>query len=108
MIRKFGPKSADHPSIGRPCPACGVPFAVGDYTTLVPLGPGNDREARRRRDAGRTYNSVAAEVHWDCGPNPADSDGRNIVIKSQNYMVFMSSGLKAMVDATIQVLTLFV
>jgi hypothetical protein len=67
--RRFGPKADGHPSIGRECPACRVPFVEGDYTTLVPLGPGDDEEARERRDEGRAYNAVAAEIHWDCAGN---------------------------------------
>lgn len=66
MSRKFGPKSADHPSVGKECPACHVPFAEGDYTALVALGPGDDEEGRQRRDAGRPYHAVALEVHWEC------------------------------------------
>ena len=63
--RKFGPKSKDHPSVGKECPACHEPFAEGDYTTLVLLGAG-DEESRERRDAGRPYNAVALEIHWEC------------------------------------------
>jgi hypothetical protein len=66
MSGKFGPKKADHPSVGEECPACHVAFAEGDYTTLVVLGPGDDPEARQRASEGRAYNAVAAEVHWDC------------------------------------------
>jgi hypothetical protein len=65
-VRKFGPKLSDHPSIETPCPACGKPFKEGDYTTLVALGPGDSEEGRERRDKGEAYNSVAAEVHWEC------------------------------------------
>ena len=65
-MRKFGPKTADHPSVGRECPACHLPFKEGDYTTLVILGPGGDPDSQKRRDEGRPYNAVAAEVHWDC------------------------------------------
>ena len=68
MSRKFGPKTADHPTINQPCAACGVHFQEGDYTTLVAVGPGDDAEERQRRDEGRPYNSVAVEVHWDCSP----------------------------------------
>lgn len=68
MSIKFGPKSADHPSTGRICPACHEPFKEGDYTALVALGPGADPEQRARRDAGRPYNAVASEVHWECSP----------------------------------------
>lgn len=65
-VNRFGPKAAGHPSVGRECPACHQPFAAGDYTTLVPLGPGDDPEGRQRRDEGRAYNAVALEIHWDC------------------------------------------
>jgi hypothetical protein len=69
--RMFGPKTADHPGIGRECPACHVPFKEGDYTTLVILGPGDDADAQQRRDEGRPYNAVAAEVHWACSEQSA-------------------------------------
>lgn len=65
-MRKFGPKTADHPSIGDICKACNMPFKEGDFTTLVALGPGNNPEAKEKRDAGKHYNAVAIEVHWDC------------------------------------------
>lgn len=70
MSRRFGPKTSDHPSAGTPCPACGKPLAIGDYTTLVAVGPGDDPEEQQRRDEGRPYNSVAVEVHWACSPYP--------------------------------------
>lgn len=66
MSRKFGPKSVDHPSIGSNCPACGKPFAAGDYTTLIALGPGDDPDNQAKANAGRAYNAVAVEVHWAC------------------------------------------
>lgn len=65
-VRKFGPKSADHLSVGESCPACDVAFTEGDFTTLVPLGPGADSSERARARDGRAYNAVAAEVHWAC------------------------------------------
>lgn len=64
--RCFGPKSADHPSIGRECPACHRAFQAGDYTTLIALGPGDDPDEQRKALEGRAYNAVAAEVHWSC------------------------------------------
>lgn len=70
-LRKFGPKQAGHPSVGTPCPACHDPFDVGDYTTLVTLGPGNDPEAQERARQGRPYNAVAVEVHYTCAGGPA-------------------------------------
>jgi hypothetical protein len=65
-MRKFGPKTADHPSVGEPCPACKVSFKEGDFTTLVVLGPGNDPEEQTKAKEGRPYNAVAVEVHWKC------------------------------------------
>lgn len=64
--RKFGPKTADHFSVGKPCTACHYPFAVGDFTTLIPLGPGAHPEERRKAALGLAYNAVAIEVHWAC------------------------------------------
>lgn len=57
-MRKFGPKIAGHPSIGKECPACGVPFKEGDYTTLVALGPGNDPEQQQKALEGRAYDAI--------------------------------------------------
>jgi hypothetical protein len=65
-LRKFGPKSADHPSVGRECPACHVSFAEGDRTTLIMLGPGGDPEQQEKASQGRAYTAVAVEVHWVC------------------------------------------
>ena len=66
MTRKFGPKEADHPSVGTSCAACQVPFRVGDFTTLIALGPADDAEQQQRKREGRPYNAVAVEVHWTC------------------------------------------
>jgi hypothetical protein len=65
-LRKFGPKTADHPSVGAECKACHQPLKAGDYTTLIPLGPGDDPEEQAKAAAGRPYNSIALEVHWTC------------------------------------------
>ena len=65
-LRKFGPKESGDRSTGRPCPACDENFEVGDFTTLIPLGPGSGREAQKRCREGRPYNAVAKEVHWAC------------------------------------------
>ena len=65
-MKAFGPKSESHPSVGKPCPACNELFRAGDYTTLIPLGPGSDPVARERAAIGRAYNAVAVEVHWAC------------------------------------------
>jgi hypothetical protein len=65
-MRVFGPKEEGHPTIGIACPACGKPFAEGDYTTLIILGPGDDPVAQEKAKQGRSYNAVAAEVHAAC------------------------------------------
>lgn len=65
-LRKFGPKSGDHPSIGRECPACKKPFIKGDYTTLIALGPGDSEENKQKAREGRVYTAVCEEVHWSC------------------------------------------
>ena len=51
---KYGPKSDLSPTLGDPCPLCGVPFARGDFTTLV------------RRTAESAFADDGAEVHWTC------------------------------------------
>jgi hypothetical protein len=66
VTRRFGPKQADHPSVGDVCRACSELFDVGDFTALIPLGPGGDPEARKARDEGRAYNAVAIEIHYEC------------------------------------------
>jgi hypothetical protein len=71
-MRVFGPKSGTHPTVGKPCPACNVPFKVGDMTTLVTLGPGDDPEAQQRHREGRAYNAVAVEVHAACAGEQGD------------------------------------
>lgn len=65
-LRMFGPKTEDHYSVGKECRACNEPFRAGDYTTLIPLGPGPSEESRTRAAAGRLYNAVAIEVHYVC------------------------------------------
>ena len=63
--RIFGPKAADHPSVGNECPGCHWPLAVGDFTTLIAIGPG-DPEEHEKALAGRAYNAVAVEAHAYC------------------------------------------
>lgn len=67
-MRKFGPMSKDHPAVkdGEKCPGCRKAIVEGDYVTLVPVGPGDDPEARKAAAAGRPYNAVAVIAHWDC------------------------------------------
>ena len=65
-MRKYNPLSAAHPLIGTVCQACKKPFAAGDETTLIGLGPGDDEEERRKTRNGQAYNAVAVPVHWAC------------------------------------------
>lgn len=62
-LRRLGPTA--HESL-LPCPACHRPFKVGEYTTVLALGPGDDPEARERARQGRAYNAAAIEIHWAC------------------------------------------
>ena len=63
----MGPLAADHPMLrGDFCKACDAFFKEGDFVTLVPLGPGDDEENRRKARENRPYNAVAAVVHWAC------------------------------------------
>ena len=65
-MRKFGPKSAGHPSIGDKCPVCLALFREGDFTTLIPLGPADNPKDRKRARENRAYTAIAKEVHWAC------------------------------------------
>ena len=76
---KSSPLTSEAPIVGQPCAACNKAFVVGDVLTLVPLGPGDNPEARIAARAGRAYNGVAATVHWACATGETDSD-RLIVV----------------------------
>lgn len=74
-MRKFGPRPKEAiTEIRTVCHACNTLFSEGDYTTLIALGPGDNEEARKKRDEGRPYNAVALEVHWDCAKRGNDND----------------------------------
>jgi len=64
VLRKFGPYGEE--TYNRICAACDKPFVKGDYTTLIPLGPGDSEEDRKKKKEGRVYTAVAKEVHWAC------------------------------------------
>lgn len=66
--RKMGPLKADHPLVTdhTACLACHEEFAEGDYVSLLPLGPGNDPENRRKAREGRPYTAAAIPLHWAC------------------------------------------
>ena len=50
----------------RLCLACGKSFEVGEKVVLVPLGPGDDPEERKKAAKGRAYNAVSIPVHLPC------------------------------------------
>lgn len=70
--RTYPPLSADHPVVRDriQCLICGQPFATGDVTTLIEMGPIDAESAARARD-GQAYNASARVVHATCRP-PAD------------------------------------
>jgi hypothetical protein len=72
LRERLGPKAADHPTVGAPCPACQRPLDAGDYTTCVALGPGDDAEQRAKAREGRWYTAVAVELHWACATGEQD------------------------------------
>ena len=61
----FGPKKADHQSVGKPCPVCSIPFKEGDMTGLVAIKPADEENAAKAA-AGRPYTAEAVEVHEHC------------------------------------------
>ena len=65
---RFGPKPKNSPAIvsGHRCPACEVLFKEGDYTTLVPIGPGPDESEQRKCRDNEGYNATGMEAHWIC------------------------------------------
>ena len=68
-LKKFGPR----PSISEEleCFACKKLIGLGDYTALVPLGPGDDPKSQNKCLYGRPYDAVAIEIHWACATGEA-------------------------------------
>ena len=65
MARKMVLQKDGFPK-GDECRACHKAFQIGDEVVLCMLGPGDDKEERTKRDAGRPYAAVAIVIHWDC------------------------------------------
>lgn len=68
-LRKFDGLKAGHPllSDGWFCVLCHRPFAVGDETALVPLGPDPEAPAEvAKAAAGQPHRAVGLPVHWAC------------------------------------------
>jgi hypothetical protein len=79
--RRFGPveedrfvQVTDNMILPVFCPACRWPFLKGQYTTIVPLGPGVDEEEQEKAREGRWYNARAIEVHWSCATGKVDDE----------------------------------
>ncbi len=65
-LRIYGPMDEKHPDVGELCAACDKRFEIGDFTTLVALGPGGDEDTQKEAREGRPYNAVAAHIHYSC------------------------------------------
>ena len=68
-LKRYPPLDADHPAVatgGVRCPGCNVEFKTGDVITLIPIGPGDDEDARKMCQQGFDYNAVAIPAHWAC------------------------------------------
>lgn len=62
----FGPKTINDSSIGKLCVVCDEEIKVGDYTTLLSLGPGKDKIMRERAASQQSFKPVVKEAHWAC------------------------------------------
>ena len=67
-MKKMGPLTTGHPLVqdAESCPGCHKPFQVGDYVTLVTIGPGDDPENQERARTDRAYSAAAVPAHWTC------------------------------------------
>ena len=66
QVNPRGPAQVDLRAVGQECPACKVPLAEGDWTAVLPIGPGADPAARTNARAGLPFESVVIEIHWAC------------------------------------------
>ena len=65
-IRRFEPLAWNHSTVDTICPACKEWFQSGDVTTLIPIGPGADPEARAKALDRVYFTGVGVVVHWAC------------------------------------------
>jgi hypothetical protein len=72
-IQRIGPLRFNDQTIGYMCFACLIPFKVGDYTTLVKLGPGNDPVKQECERKKLPYDAVFLQVHFACGTGIPDA-----------------------------------
>ncbi len=59
-LTRYGPKEPLSPSIGTPCPLCGVELKVGDFTALI------------RATTVSKHGDNRIEVHWACATKVND------------------------------------
>lgn len=64
--KKMGPLPKGHPCIGDICPGCKECIEIGEFVTLVAVGPGADPDERKRAREGRPYNGVGVVAHYAC------------------------------------------
>jgi len=64
--RKVGPLKMGQLLIHMTCPACHGRFRIGDFYTLIPLGPGKYEEKRELAKEGKHYTPQCTRIHWDC------------------------------------------
>jgi hypothetical protein len=83
-LPKIGPKPKGNPTVGGICPLCGELFVVGCYTTMVPLGPGADPQARKlARTEKLPYEGITMELHWGCATGEPDVDDKPMIEVAQ-------------------------
>lgn len=73
-MQRFGPKSENHHSIGKKCSACNKKFKAGDFTTVIKLGPGENKEEQERARNGLPYNAISTEIHFSCATGIPDPE----------------------------------
>ena len=65
-VKRWGPVSPGTHTLELTCPACDQKFVAGDYTALVAIGPGADKDGRENARQGRAYNAHALVLHYAC------------------------------------------
>lgn len=68
-LTKSDPLRSGHPLLTAPvsrCAACQVFLAEGDEITMMPLGPGPDKQQRELCADSLSYQAVAVPLHWTC------------------------------------------
>lgn len=73
QCRRLGPRPYDALEGEPVCPGCRQVFKMGDYTTLVVIGPGLNEEAQRACREGEPFNAICVEAHWSCVTGEVDA-----------------------------------